>query len=484
LTAPLHHTIRETAFWVWRSTRLFAFALLLTAMVVGAHLRFHRLAHFDMTGDEGASWAGASAASAEQVAKAERRLDPGKLALYDLVLHEWIGLFGDSLFAMRSMSAALGTIAIVLIFVTVREVCRSLGDEPAAAVGELAGAFAALLYATNLQMVVSDRTVRMYPLAMCAELLQLTFFVRAQRRGGMLNYGGTAVFTAAMVSSNFTSTFLMVAEALWLGGLLLGALWAAPSRRLLVVGPSCALVAGITILMPWWHGAFKSSRGGAKYFIDWIKLQPISWPYTTLRDSTGDHTLFWILVALAAFGVWQQWRSARLVVEFFAMWTASPILAVLAVTYLIHPLEVPRYVLIAFVGMFALAAFGAASMRSTALRIVLAVLLIHLSVRPVHVWVRHFHGVAWRGASLLAAQETAPGQQIAVFPLYCINVVRFYMPPERRGDVAEANQECSAARILLIDGWDRASLAAAKAKMDACYPRILAHMQMVEVRAR
>jgi hypothetical protein len=41
-----------------------------------------------MSGDEGASWASASAPSAEQVAKLERQLDPGKLALYDLILHE------------------------------------------------------------------------------------------------------------------------------------------------------------------------------------------------------------------------------------------------------------------------------------------------------------------------------------------------------------------------------------------------------------
>ena len=113
--------------------------------------------------------------------------------------------------------------------------------------------------------------------------------------------------------------------------------------------------------------------------IDWITRRPISWPYTTLHDSTGDDALFWIFVVLAAFCVWRQWRSARRVPEFFVTWTAGPILAVMAVTYLIHPLEFPRYVLIAFVGMFALAALGAASVRSTALRIVLAAVL-HLRV--------------------------------------------------------------------------------------------------------
>jgi len=75
-----------------------------------------------MNGDEGASWAAASAPSPQQVVRMEQQLDPGKFALYDLMLHEWIGVFGDSPFAMRAVSAALGTIAIVLVFVVVREV--------------------------------------------------------------------------------------------------------------------------------------------------------------------------------------------------------------------------------------------------------------------------------------------------------------------------------------------------------------------------
>jgi mannosyltransferase len=488
MTVPPSQTFTEQALWACRSTRSFAILLVIIAIIIGARLRFHHLARFEMNGDEAASWAAASAPSAQQVGQIERQLDPGKLALYDVTLHGWIAVFGDSLVAMRAMSAALGTIAIVLVFVAVREVCRSLADEPdgpaAAAVGELAGAFAALLYATNLEMVLSDRTVRMYPLVMCAELLQITFFVRAQRRGGMLNYAGIAIFTAAMVACNFTSTFLIVAEALWLGWLLLAARWDAQSRRLAVFRPGCAVAAGIAILGPWLSDAFASSRGAVEVgAIDWIKLQPVSWPYTTLRASTGSHTLFWIFVALAIFGIWQRWRSARLVVEFFALWTTGPMLAVMALTYLVHPLESQRYVLIAFVGMVAFAAFGAASVRSTVLRIALAALLIHLSLRPVHARVERFDEAAWREATLVAVQRTPRGSKVAVFPSWCINVVRFYMPHDRRDDVTTAGWPCGAAPVLVMSGFN-ISPAATVAKIEACYPRTLAELPFVQVRSR
>jgi mannosyltransferase len=100
---PPVQSFKDIALWTWRSTRLFAFVLLVVSLIIGAHLRFHRLARFDLTGDEGASWVAASAPDVIQVAKRERRFDPGKLALYDELLHGWIGIFGDGLFAMRSM---------------------------------------------------------------------------------------------------------------------------------------------------------------------------------------------------------------------------------------------------------------------------------------------------------------------------------------------------------------------------------------------
>src|SRR6185437_530388 len=178
-TRPSRRAFRAATLRAWRSPRLFAMALLAVAVILGAHYRFHRLDRWEMSSDEGASWAAASLCTLQAVVAEERRLDPGKLALYDMALHEWIRTFGDTLWVLRAMSSVLGTIAIVLLFVAVREVCRSLGDESSAASGELAGAFAALIYAANVTMVVSDRTARMYPMLVAAELLQIAFLVRA-----------------------------------------------------------------------------------------------------------------------------------------------------------------------------------------------------------------------------------------------------------------------------------------------------------------
>ena len=140
-------------------------------------------------------------------------------------------------------------------------------------------------------------------------------------------------------------------------------------------------------------------------------------------------------MALAGFGIWRHWRTAPLAAGFFAMWTAAPIMGLMAVTYLIHPLEFPRYALIAFVGMFALAAFGAASLRPRVVHLALAAALIALSLGRTHHAIKHPYEAAWRQATEIAAGQTAPDEPIAVFPEYCKNVVRYYLSPERRSVV-------------------------------------------------
>ena len=478
------------------SPRALALELLALALVLGVVMRFRVLGLAELSADEGASWAAASAPDMTAVVAMEHWLDPGKLPIYDLLLHGWIRVFGDGLVAMRAMSAVLGTIAIVLVFAAVREVCRSMGGQPGAAIGDFAGAFAALIYAVNFMMVNSDRTVRMYPLAMSAELLQIFFLMRAQRRGGWLNYCGLAIFTAAMIAANFTSAFLLLAEGLWFGCLLMAKTCGARMESLAIFRPGAALIAGVALLAPLLPTALASSHQAvAMGALDWIKMRTIGWPYEVLSNAAGGRPLFWSFAALAVFGAWRQWRSAALALGFFAAWTAGPILGLMAVSYLGRPLEFPRYALIAFVGMFALASLGAASLGAaaaradTAARLVLTAALIGLSLAMIRLSLSHTHHIirypreaAWREAAELAVRQTMPNEPIAVFPEYCKNVVRYYVNPERRGTVQGENA-CGPPRVLILSGRE-ITREDQIASMEKCYPRLVARLPLVEIRAR
>src|SRR5215471_18680738 len=94
--------------------------LLAIAVVAGTALRFYQLDLLSMSVDEGFTWA-AAAQSVKRLLQLQPMLDSGKLAVYDLLLHYWIEIFGDSLRSMRAFSAAIDTLSILLIFALVRE---------------------------------------------------------------------------------------------------------------------------------------------------------------------------------------------------------------------------------------------------------------------------------------------------------------------------------------------------------------------------
>ncbi|HKV56435.1 MAG TPA: hypothetical protein VJN94_17510, partial [Candidatus Binataceae bacterium] len=137
-------------------SELMAAATLALAVAAGGYLRFAHLGARELSADEGASWAAASLSSVAQIVRQQPLLNPGKLALHDLALHVWMRLLGDSLYAMRSLSALAGTVAIIAVFLVTRELF-SAADSPVLATHEsrndphdLLSAFDALLFAVNL----------------------------------------------------------------------------------------------------------------------------------------------------------------------------------------------------------------------------------------------------------------------------------------------------------------------------------------------
>ena len=461
----------------------FARALLAVALVMGASLRFHRLGFAQMDVDEGASWAGAAVPTLGEVVATERRIDPGKLALYDLMLHAWIGLFGDGLFAMRAMSAVLGTIAILLVFAAVREACRGPDGTDANATGELAGALAALAVATNLTLVISDRTARMYSLTLAAELTQVIFFLRARRDGRLPDYAGVACFSALAVAANFSALCLLSAEAVWL-------LWLIGARRAgeaiaprPVVLTGLSVAAGLAMLAPLLAavapGVTAAVHGG---IIDWIKPRPPWWPLVMLEQWTG-WVLFAPLAALAGFGMWRRWRGAQSAPAFFSAWLVVPMVAVAAFSWAVMPLMVPRYLLGSLIAFFALAALGAVSVESRLAVLGLAAALAFVSVQRVHRHFRRPQGAQWREAVELARSGAGPQGQIAVVPYYAADVVRYCLPAGSRRLAVGLEGDCGSARVAIVA---RATYLpdGAGAKAQACYPRVLAELRHVEVRAR
>ncbi|HJU12190.1 MAG TPA: glycosyltransferase family 39 protein, partial [Candidatus Binataceae bacterium] len=363
-----------------------------------------------MSADEGAAWA-AAVQPVSSLLQLQPQLDSGKLALYDLVLHFWIRMFGDSLSAMRGLSAAIGAISILLIFGLVREIYRCFAEgQPTR--GEIAGGFVALMFATNVAMVDTARTARMYPLTIAAELAQILYFIRAQRYGRISNYIGSAIFLALAVAANFTATFVLAGESLWLAYLLIARLWRRSQTDLQITRPAMSLFAGCVLLLPFARGAIAAScnaiSGGV---LNWIRFQPpLSWSLNVLRGGVGNKSLFLLECALAGFALWRHRRNAPLVPIFIIFMLLGPFVAVMIISLLGRAMMVDRYVLFALVAFLALAASGAEAFASWPARGLVLFLIILLSVRAL----RHSSGfwVDWREATAIACANSPRNAEI------------------------------------------------------------------------
>ena len=476
-----------------------ALALLALALILGAGLRFYRLGRADLTADEAASWAGATAPDLRAVIERQRVLDPGKLALYDLALHGWIGLNGDGVGSMRAFSALLGTLAIALIFAVTRELLLDLGGAAVLRSAELGAAFAALIAAVNLTLVDQARTVRMYPLTLVLELAQVVCFLRAASTrargpGRVASLVGIAIFSALAIASNFTAAMLIAAEAMWLG-------WAALRRRggahasvgtgLHLLWPTLALGAGMALLGPMAPMAGRTSIAVVHAgVLDWSHLRPPWWPLEMLRSASGKAP-FLLLLPLATYATYAMYEGRRTgrdgngaALGFMLWWMLAPMAIVMAVSYTFTPFEEMRYVISSVAAFFILAGIGLAAIDDARLRLALLVLVVALSLDHVRREFTKPQYVQWREATALALAAAAPGGTIAVMPAYAVNVVRYYLPLERRTSVEPAGEQCEMPqRVLLLSGQEVLTPARLAALRD-CDPLVIGRLRLVEVRKR
>ncbi|MGH7879976.1 MAG: hypothetical protein ACREQD_10840, partial [Candidatus Binataceae bacterium] len=376
------------------------------AIVIGGYLRFEHLAALELSADEGASWAAAAAPSITEVLRLQARLNRGKLGLHDVALHLWMGAFGDSLVTMRALSAAAGTIAIVLVFLVALQILglppfddrqRVEASAPDAADNTLLAAIAALLFAVNLVTIKYSREARMYPLALAFTLGQACVFLRSLRRGGIANYAATAGLTALAISATFSTALALIPEGLYLALMLMRS----PARNAArVVGCAASIIGGILLLAPFLIIYYLRTQSGPAdaALLTWIARPSIGAPIALFNKATGTYG-FPLLAILVVTGVARGWSQRCESICYLLLWSFAPPIVLMIVSFAIHPAFVERYLLSCFVPFFALAAIGVLELRPAALRPGAVALLVAVALAHDATWSSRTHGDEWAEAT-------------------------------------------------------------------------------------
>lgn len=486
----------------WLETRASSLTLA-AALAAGAALRFVSLGAREMSADEGASWAAASAPTVGEVLRLQAQLNPGKLALHDLALHAWIGAFGDGLASMRAMSAALSTFAIVMVYLVSRElllmsVASRAGDENHRPDADKVAALSALIFAVSSVPIGYSREARMYPVLLVAILAQVWLFLRAARSGGIKNYAGVSVFTALAVAAHFSALCVLASEGLWLLYLLASSRSARDAARspdptrsteyytiggqAVVWKLAASIALGVAITEPLMRGALHASAAAVGAgAISWIR-PPTLWDAVTLFKSGAGK---FILPMIGAIGAVLGWRWAPGAVLFALVWMWVPVALLLLVSYTLTPLLVERYVLSSFVPLYILVALAVWSSSTPGIRWAGFALVTILALgQDVRFYAHRHNDAQWREAAVIASSSAGPEQSIGVVPAYAANVVRYYVAPERRPKVVAMLDHPWKAKPSIVIVFDQGLSSTEAAAIRAAYPNPVAQLRRLTIARR
>jgi len=344
-------------------------AALLAITLLGFFLRVYHLGKESLWGDESYSF-GVAKVGVEWIAHlAAADVHP---PLYYYILHLGIKLFGTSEFAVRFPSLIFGVLAIPMIYLLGR---RLFNEE--------VGLISALILAISPFNVEYSQEARMYSLLLFLALVSMYFFVRFIDRGSIvfvrfLERGSIAVSvgyvlsTALMLYTHLFGLFVLVAQNLFVAGLLLLSRQRRPLLKQWIV------IQAITVItFAPWISVLSHQVSSAETIVSISYADPITLVLNLAAGMWGTYyasvTLLILFLGLAIFSLFTYRKAAQKAFKGYAwenrknlttisllfVWLFSvfglPLLLLASVS---KTITIARYVIVASAPLYLLAAKG------------------------------------------------------------------------------------------------------------------------------
>ena len=161
----------------------------------------------------------------------------GSPPLYYLLLHWWVGAFGDGQTAVRALSGVLSLIGIPFLYL----LARRLG-------GERVGRVVVVFYAASPFALRYATEARMYALVVLLTALLGLGLERTLRRPGAWPTAGVALCSGLLALTHYWCFFLLITLVVWLTWL--GVRGRSVPRRNARIG-LVSILAGAVVFLPW-----------------------------------------------------------------------------------------------------------------------------------------------------------------------------------------------------------------------------------------
>jgi mannosyltransferase len=371
------------------------FLLLGFIVLCGAVLRIYNLGAESLWRDEAISIYLAKQPIWEML---KNRADKSHAPLYFLLLKPWVGLFGDSEFAVRmfSVSAALGSIPMIAALGTALFKDRRVGLVAAA-----------LLCFSPLHVEYSQET-RMYTLAVLLALVSTHCLFRLMREGTRARWICYLVSTIVLIYEHNSAWFIVgIHNCMVLGRTLLFREPGGPPLRkwawaqLVLVGSFVPWMIMFSVYEGWEPGAREPNlrqltepvvafAGSVQMLAAYSAAALLGLLAIRPGEGTGRGGP---LRRLSRLRFSRDWRPYALLA-----WALLPVAILFALTVTVSMKYQVRYTIVAVAGLYLLAARGLARLPGAALPFAGVALFAALAIAPLGNYYTLKHKADWRGS--------------------------------------------------------------------------------------
>ena len=414
------------------SGRRLVVAALLGVLGLAAILRFVQLGHDSVWVDEAFSARVSNLGFRDLISTATS--EDTNPPLYYVLLHFWIGVFGDSEAALRSLSAVVGVLLVFVVF--------KLGERLS---GFRAGLVAALLAAVSSFLVHYSQEARVYSLLALLSACSYYFLLDLLDEWRPWRVVWYVVFTTALLYAHTYGLFVLLAQMTFIA---VGWAW---RRDWLRVDPrllGAVLVAPLVLAIPWFvvfAGHVRDEvEGASDAKLGWLaKPSPGDLP-GTLSGYAGSRAVLLVALAALALAAYLAVRArggrvllARLArdrrVGLLVLWAAIPVVVPFVLALVVTPIYQFKYTIPAAVACYlilALALGGVAPRVGLAAGAVVAAAFLVMTVR----YYGDYETEGWRQTTTYLDRRARPGDVIVFASSVGQQAFDYYW---RRSDVQE-----------------------------------------------
>lgn len=344
--------------------RAHRYLIVIALMLLASGLAFLRLEDREVTVDESVSisYAHESWVSLWHIVT---RSDPN-MSLYYVALKIWIGLFGDSVLAVRSLSVVAAVLCVPVVY--------AIGVR---LFGVSAGLLAGLLMSTNVFFLQYAQEARSYALVTLLTALSTYFFlVEAERPGGWSRAGYVASSVLAFYAQFFVVWVLLVHVV---------TLAAAKGREAMSLSWLACYGVMTAFAAPMVYVVLTHRTWGTIAWLEAPHWRAIPATYAQLAGGSFLHLGAVVAPCIIALRRAVHSQGLAFGLAFTAAWAFLPVLAAFAVSQ-VEPVFLAKYFIVSLPAMVLLAAGGISFLRPASVALAAACVLVALSVPKLLSW--------------------------------------------------------------------------------------------------